>query len=260
MAFATIEDIQGSIDLVIFPRTWKKYGELVNFDEIIFVKGKTDANGGEPKVLVDEVLTRVLHLESQVENPPPAPETPLKTPPEPVQKSNPSDKESKSESGPSQTKEHNQGPILPQPEPGARPKMKTPENLEPNIPSEPDPFPPEWEEEFQLKKEKPLERQPDSQPEPKPASLTLDEDATYLITLVIRNRGDQMRDKLLLRQVYGTLISYPGEDRFVFQILENDQVHLLEFPDATTRLSKQLLNQLRDILGVENVQYEKYLL
>ena len=111
-----------------------------------------------------------------------------------------------------------------------------------------------------MKKEEAVKKEPDREPAEKPTALTLDEDATYLITLVIRNRGDKMRDKLLLRQVYGTLISYPGEDRFVFQILENDQVHLLEFPEATTRLSKQLLNQLRDILGVENVQYEKYLL
>jgi hypothetical protein len=91
-------------------------------------------------------------------------------------------------------------------------------------------------------------------------AIVLDEDSTYLITIILKNRGDTMRDKLRLRQVYGTLISYPGQDRFAFQIIENDQTHLLEFPNASTRISRNLINQLRDMLGRENVQYEKYLL
>ncbi|MFN2280367.1 MAG: hypothetical protein ACK2TZ_00790, partial [Anaerolineales bacterium] len=90
-------------------------------------------------------------------------------------------------------------------------------------------------------------------------NIILDEDSAYLITVILRNRGDTMRDKLRLRQVYGTLISYPGEDRFAFQIIENDQTHLLEFPNASTKVSKGLIQQLRDMLGRENVQVEKYL-
>jgi hypothetical protein len=90
-------------------------------------------------------------------------------------------------------------------------------------------------------------------------AITLEEDSTYLITIILKNRGDTMRDKLRLRQVYGTLISYPGKDRFAFQISENDRSHLLEFPNATTRISKNLINQLREMLGRENVQVEKYL-
>jgi hypothetical protein len=93
----------------------------------------------------------------------------------------------------------------------------------------------------------------------KVGSLTLDEDSTYLITIILKNRGDTMRDKLRLRQIYGTLISYPGKDRFVFQITENNQSHLLEFPNASTKISKNLINQLKNMLGQENVQVEKYL-
>jgi len=91
-------------------------------------------------------------------------------------------------------------------------------------------------------------------------AITLDEDSTYMITVILKNRGDLMRDKLRLRQVYGTLISYPGNDRFTFQIIEKDQAHLLEFPNASTKISKNLINQLRDMLGRDNVQVEKYLL
>ena len=56
MAFATIEDIQGNIELVIFPRTWEKVQSLVQFDNIILVDGKVDnPEGTESKVLVDAV-------------------------------------------------------------------------------------------------------------------------------------------------------------------------------------------------------------
>ena len=55
MGFATIEDIQGNIDLVIFPSAWKKYRELVQVDQVVIVKGKVDADNNEPKILVDSL-------------------------------------------------------------------------------------------------------------------------------------------------------------------------------------------------------------
>ena len=57
MAFATLEDIQGTIDLVIFPRTWAKFGQLVEIDRVLLVDGKVDNEGAEPKVLVDAITT-----------------------------------------------------------------------------------------------------------------------------------------------------------------------------------------------------------
>ncbi len=251
MAFATIEDIQGLIDLVLFPNSWKKYGDLVRFDEIIYVQGKADANGGETKVLVDQVSTSITQLES----------LPLA---------------SKTESL----------PLIDQASPLIDPPDEIPTIMEGNQETEfdgPDNFPPpedilpeDWQEESSdsLSPDPPKAEEHPASPEPvpdrvpeavdKPASelignITLDEESTYLVTVILRNRGDTMRDKLRLRQVYGTLISYPGKDRFVFQIFENDQSHLLEFPNASTKISKNLINQLRDMLGRENVQVEKYL-
>jgi DNA polymerase-3 subunit alpha len=55
MAFVTLEDLQGAIELVVFPRTWEKFSDLLTVDRIILVDGKVDAQGGEPKVLVDSV-------------------------------------------------------------------------------------------------------------------------------------------------------------------------------------------------------------
>ncbi len=57
MAFVTIEDLQGVIELVVFPRTWDQYSSIIDFDKIILVDGRVDAAGAEPKVLVDTVTT-----------------------------------------------------------------------------------------------------------------------------------------------------------------------------------------------------------
>jgi len=266
MAFASIEDTQGLIDLVIFPNTWKKFGELVRFDEIIYVKGKADANGGDTKVLVDKISTSLTHVE-------PLPEGSRQVPPAP-----------KKEPQPAQ--------IKPIEIPPTRKKSPDPDFIQTNdfpFPAE-DPQPdlsdeniPSMEEGPQIDQavpaeeegsislpidEVPITQEKESSPVPeievKPApekvgNITLDEDSTYLITIILKNRGDTMRDKLRLRQIYGTLISYPGQDRFAFQISENDISHLLEFPNASTKISKNLINQLRDMLGRENVQVEKYL-
>ncbi|HPH97048.1 MAG TPA: DNA polymerase III subunit alpha [Anaerolineaceae bacterium] len=56
MGFATIEDLQGRIELVIFPSAWEKYGSLVGDGRIISVEGKVDAEGSDPKVLVDRIV------------------------------------------------------------------------------------------------------------------------------------------------------------------------------------------------------------
>ncbi|HEX7974230.1 MAG TPA: DNA polymerase III subunit alpha, partial [Anaerolineales bacterium] len=57
MGFVTIEDLQGTIELVIFPRTWEKVSNIIDYDKIILVDGKVDVQGAEPKVLVDNITT-----------------------------------------------------------------------------------------------------------------------------------------------------------------------------------------------------------
>ncbi len=276
MAFATIEDVQGMIDLVVFPNTWKKYAELIRFDEIIYVRGKADANGGETKVLVDHVSTSITQIES-IDSPPRSIQTP---PPQNALR------ETKSaDAGPPATEnppvedsiiyepvtEEN---IPPQPEfpplDYGTPSTRVPISDQPasEKPQSADDIPPSITETTQtanvsadIPKEHSVEEPEQISPVPeRVGAITLDEDSTYMITVILKNRGDLMRDKLRLRQVYGTLISYPGNDRFAFQIIEKDQAHLLEFPNASTKISKNLINQLRDMLGRDNVQVEKYLL
>jgi DNA polymerase-3 subunit alpha len=59
MAFATLEDTRGEMDLVIFPKTWQKYSELVTHDRVLIVEGKLDAQESSSKILVDKIDTQV---------------------------------------------------------------------------------------------------------------------------------------------------------------------------------------------------------
>ena len=59
MGFVTIEDIQGNIELVLFPRTWEKYREQLSIGQIIIVEGKADTTSTPPKVLVDSIRTEI---------------------------------------------------------------------------------------------------------------------------------------------------------------------------------------------------------
>ena len=63
MGFVTIEDIQGNIELVLFPRTWAQYREHMTVGQIIIVEGKADTNSTPPKILVDTIRTEIKILE-----------------------------------------------------------------------------------------------------------------------------------------------------------------------------------------------------
>lgn len=55
MGFVTLEDMQGSIELVVFPSTWDKFQQLVTNDVVLVAEGKADVGSGDPKVLVDKL-------------------------------------------------------------------------------------------------------------------------------------------------------------------------------------------------------------
>ncbi|MBL8103818.1 MAG: hypothetical protein JNM02_14895, partial [Anaerolineales bacterium] len=59
MGFVTIEDIQGNIELVLFPKTWEKFRESMIIGQIIIVEGKVDQSNPPPKILVDTIKTEI---------------------------------------------------------------------------------------------------------------------------------------------------------------------------------------------------------
>lgn len=56
MAFATLEDLYGTIELIIFPRTYDKYEKLVFEDSIVVVEGRVSLNEEEePKIICQSI-------------------------------------------------------------------------------------------------------------------------------------------------------------------------------------------------------------
>jgi DNA polymerase-3 subunit alpha len=63
MGFVTLEDVQGNIELVLFPKTWQKTHDMLKVGQIIIVEGKADTGSTPPKILVDEIRTEIKILE-----------------------------------------------------------------------------------------------------------------------------------------------------------------------------------------------------
>ncbi len=55
MAFAQLDDLSGSMELVVFPRAFEAARELLREDALLLVEGKVDMRDDSPKLLVDTV-------------------------------------------------------------------------------------------------------------------------------------------------------------------------------------------------------------
>ncbi len=57
MAFVTLEDLYGTIEVIVFPATYKKYSRLLENDSTVIVEGKLSLREDEePKILCDQVI------------------------------------------------------------------------------------------------------------------------------------------------------------------------------------------------------------
>ena len=68
----------------------------------------------------------------------------------------------------------------------------------------------------------------------------------------LRRRGKY----LLWTFSHGTLISHHGRDKFSFQIFENGNGHLIDFPNDTTRIGPELFERLKKLMGEEGWRVE----
>jgi hypothetical protein len=77
-----------------------------------------------------------------------------------------------------------------------------------------------------------------------------------MITMLLHSTGERERDARRIRRAHGVLISFPGHDRFAFQIFEGSRYYQLEFPSNTTGISAPLLQKLVELVGEENIRIE----
>ncbi len=260
MSFVTLEDIQGNIELVVFPRTWTRFEPILEVGQIIIVEGKVDAQSSPPKVLVDNIRTDIkptVSAEEQkaqpkaagADSPKPAPAT-----------SSPQGKKA----APPQKR-------VAEPSPAYPGKGEA-------VPPPPEAFPPGWEEAIPGNTSFAALPAPASQPSeetsssapllprfPAPplprSSITppalLDADhPPQMISVILRPSDDPARDYRRIQRLHGTFISYPGRDRFSLHIFENGHGHLIEFPNDTTHVCEELRDKLKGMVGEENIRIE----
>ncbi len=55
MAFMEIEDMGGSVEVLVFPTLFQKFKDLVEMEKIVIITGKTSDKDGVPKFLADEI-------------------------------------------------------------------------------------------------------------------------------------------------------------------------------------------------------------
>jgi DNA polymerase-3 subunit alpha len=60
MAFGQIEDLQGTLEVVIFPRVWKETRDLWQPEQILVLRGKISFRGREPSLLVDSATNEIM--------------------------------------------------------------------------------------------------------------------------------------------------------------------------------------------------------
>ena len=54
MAFLTVEDLMGTVEIVVFPRDYEKWQTLINEDARVFIQGRVNAEDDKPSKLILE--------------------------------------------------------------------------------------------------------------------------------------------------------------------------------------------------------------
>jgi DNA polymerase-3 subunit alpha len=229
MAFVSLEDIQGSIELVVFSRLWKDVVHWIQPEMIVMARGKIDGERGDAKVLVEEI-TADLHAFAAspvgAEAPPARGTPPAEEPP----------------------------PIPEMPIPGDGIPWETPVATEVPASALPPVLPPVSEpgKAAETAWEPPLAAPKGGAAPGRPGGRD-----PLMVTLVMESTGDGRRDARRMRRVYGLLTSYPGTDRFAFHVYESSRRYHLEFPNSTTGYCADLQAQLERLLGEGRVRVER---
>jgi DNA polymerase-3 subunit alpha len=319
MAFATLEDLQGEVELVIFPRAWRQVGNQLEIDKLIVAEGRIDPESSEPKLLVNSIKTDIRITTPSKPTPHPQPGDPPATESQPhgtAEQVMPVDQpltDSDSTSPPDMDVKTGKVGESQFPYPNPSPEGFPSEQLAPysgwnaiednNVPPPPEPFPegsglteavisaaadPEGAMDL-AEAASESESQPPSSPsgadpvaggqvieEPPqtvsneispempfslpplivPPQTSTETDAMQMITIILRTGQDKARDNLRIRQIYGTLIAYPGKDRFAFHVFERGRGYLIEFPNFTTQVCPELLSRLRKFIPADELRIE----
>jgi DNA polymerase III subunit alpha len=288
MAFLTLEDIQGTVDLVLFPKVWQRYGDKLEPGQVISATGSLDAvEGVDPKVLVDQVVIEELpDLSSLPKETPAGPPEPPDIPPPPPADSHGGNGNGRSKAVPAPNTSHKSKPAIPDWEEDIPPPpdgddwyMDQPGNYHAtmevapifslpstrgipsmDIPLAMDMSTPVIDQEVLVQASGNLAHSVPVEyilpPFQDVALPQAGEEPPKMITVTIESTGNKERDTRRLRHIHGILHSCPGKDRFSFLVQENGQSYMIQFPNDTTGFNLDIHNRLVEMVGAHNVRSE----
>jgi DNA polymerase-3 subunit alpha len=268
MAFVTIEDNAGEVELVLFPSVWETCGSQVESGALLLVKGKVDHRESGVSVLADQV-SRVdtsglkdLHVDNR--NQGPYYEQVLEkylpdiatlsrfahsgyaeaaAEPESASQGTPVPQNAEAFEEPEwEENTYASFPPAAAAAPVSEPDLPEAAELQPAAAMPPEP------------EETPSKRLPSSPAPVSGGSADKELKKTPRLLVTIQSCGERERDIRHIKQIHGFLTSHPGENHFCFHIMEAGCAYEIEFPNETTEINERILKDLSRFVGEANVQ------
>ncbi len=260
MAVITIEDVQGNIDCVLFPRTWADSQEMVVEDKLLIIRGKADSSRGDMQIIVDNI-SQNFEVAMAADNP-----IDVWTPDQPVPTI------SEDEANDTREPDEEMGIEAGGVEAGGAPSeaytptyksepraeaQRAPEsvaNVEQLVDEtqteyvEPVPSDSPIVQEFHNMMVWAASSSDDEEGEPAPRPRR--------ITITIHRSGDNDKDRRRINRVHRTLNEYPGADQFRFRVVDAVKTFVIDFPGHSTRFEGPVQAFLTEEFGPDAIQVE----
>ncbi len=230
MAFARLADVQGNVELVIFPRTWKKFSDQIRKDEVLFAKGTVDTERSNPKILVDFVEKIDLDKFSAAE--------------QHLSESDTAQVNIGLENG-----SHGNSGLI------AETDFWNDHEFSNNASTEKISGKSSGGEYAEVDEENNSRIELEDAGEGyQPLIENPNTKKCKVIEITLNSTGSKQKDTRRLRQIYGILTSIPGNDQFAFLCRENGQTYRFDFPNNSTAVNDSLINELYGMVGEANVR------
>ena len=250
MAIVTLEDTQGLLSCVMFPRTWKQYREVIVEDRVVVVHGKADIRRDEAQVIADRVHQNI--TVADYEGAEDEPEATMPNGNGHHMPPTPTSYESQCNGG------YEDDDMPPAPSANKFIYMEEPPMPEDELPyfaAEPPPPPPPQSTNGNgnghsghatprqplMNHAHPEDNAQDTPPQPR-----------QRITLLLQRTGNTEQDLMQLRAIHRAAQGFPGDDELCVQVITADGQHaaMLSFPNLQTDICDEFFETLFDRCGV----------
>jgi hypothetical protein len=221
MAFVHLEDLQGSIEVVVFPRVYAATRDLWQEDKILIVRGRIDADRGDPKILCDSVQDYLLTARPVEEEHAVAPAVTVPNRMPAAQAAAPQARaQAGGKNGSSASRDNGgNGHVAHE----VRDATQAPEVTQ-------------------------------DESRPSPAAVPAPVQAARHVDLILRRTGDLSQDTARVEAAYGLLAGSDGRDTFSFMVVSKRGRVRVDFPRHTMQWSPDLAESLSQLLGQDAVQ------